>query len=375
MEGFDDIRPYTDAELPAALRRIADWEEFPQAMRFIYPDADIEDLRQRLMKINTIHEFQATLMNDAIGRIIRSTTDGFTSSGLNRLRRGVPYLFISNHRDITLDAFLLQHLLMEHRGETSHIVFGQNLLAMPVMEDLFRSNKLIRMERGGSPRAFYNSLHHLSEFLNHLIRDERQSVWIAQKNGRAKDGVDRTAPAMLKMLCLGGSGDPLQRLCDLHPVPVSISYEWDPCDTMKANELYHSRLGKYTKAPDEDLRSVVSGIIGPKGHVHLAIGTPLTRRELEPPAGTDLFDHAAAVLDRRIQGNYRPMPTNYVAYNLLTGQEQHGRYTEHTRSQFLQRLDTLPLPEMRQIMTETYAAPLLSVRKEKVATQRSGNQN
>lgn len=364
MGNYDDIRPYTDAELPAAIRRIVEWEEFPQAMRFIYPNADIEALKERLLRINSIHEFQATLMNDAIARIIRSTTDGFTSSGLNRLRRGVPYLFISNHRDITLDAFLLQQLLLQHRGETSHIVFGQNLLAMPIMEDLFRSNKLIRMERGGSPRAFYNSLQHLSEYLNHLILNERQSVWIAQKNGRAKDGVDSTAPAMLKMLCLGGSGEMLQRLCDLHPVPVSISYEWDPCDVMKANELYHSRQSTYVKAPDEDLRSVVNGIIGAKGHVHLTIGTPLTRRDLEPPAGADLFEHAASVLDRRIQGNYRLMPTNYVAYSLLTGADMHGRYTEHTRSQFLQRLDALPHPELRTIVTETYAAPVIAVRRQ-----------
>lgn len=362
MDKFDDIRPYTDAELPAALQRIADWKDFPQAMRFIYPNADITALREQILKIKSIHEFQATLMNDAISRIIRSTTDGFTSSGMNRLRRGVPYLFISNHRDITLDAFLLQHLLMQYRGDTSHIVFGQNLLSMPVMEDLFRSNKLIRMERGGTPRAFYNSLQHLSEYLNHLILNERQSVWIAQKNGRAKDGVDSTAPAMLKMLCLSDNRDPLQRLCDLHLVPISISYEWDPCDTMKANELYFSRQGKYTKSPDEDLRSVVSGIIGPKGHVHLTIGAPLTRRELNPPEGSDLFEHVASVLDQRIQSGYRLMPTNYLAYNLLTGQEQHGRYTEHTRSHFFQRLDTLPRPEMRQIMIETYAAPLFAIR-------------
>ena len=154
MEQFDDIRPYTDEELPAALRRITEWKDFPQAIKFIYPNGNITEIKERLLNIKTAHEFQATLMNDAIGRIINTTTDGFTHSGLNHLRRGVAYLFVSNHRDITLDAFLLQRLLIEHRGDTSHIVFGQNLLSIPVMEDLFRSNKLIRMERGGSPRAF-----------------------------------------------------------------------------------------------------------------------------------------------------------------------------------------------------------------------------
>ena len=151
---FDDIRPYNDAELPEAMQRISEWDLFPQVLRFIYPDMTVEEGRHRLLTIKNIHDFQSTFMNDAIKRIIHETTDGFTFGGLHHLRRGVPYTFISNHRDITLDAFLLQHVLMEQRGETSHIVFGQNLLALPIIEVLFRSNKLIRMARGGSPRAF-----------------------------------------------------------------------------------------------------------------------------------------------------------------------------------------------------------------------------
>ena len=302
---FDDIRPYTDAELPEATRRIAEWDLFPQIARFIYPDMPTDEARRRLLATTSIHQFQATFMNDAIRRIISETTDGFTFGGLHHLRRGVPYTFISNHRDITLDAFLLQHVLMEQRGETSHIVFGQNLLALPIIEVLFRSNKLIRMERGGSPRAFYRSLLHLSLYLNQLVCEERQSVWIAQKNGRAKDGHDQTAPAIIKMLTLGGNGDPRQTLERLHLVPMSISYEWDPCDTMKAAELYHSRDGHYEKAPDEDVKSVVTGIIGPKGKVHLEIGAPLRPRDFELAEGEDLAEHVAAELDRRIQANYR----------------------------------------------------------------------
>lgn len=370
---FDDIRPYNDAELPAALRRIVTWEGFPQAIRFIYPDADISEMKQKLLAINTVFQFQSSLMNDAIRRIITSTTSGFTFSGLRHLRRGVPYLFISNHRDITLDAFLLQHLLLEHRGDTSHIVFGNNLLSMPVMEDLFRSNKLIPMARGGSPRAFYNSLQHLSDYLGHLVTVEHKSVWIAQNNGRAKDGHDITAPALVKMLTLGGHDDPLETLAALHIVPLTINYEWDPCDIMKANELYCKRHGGYQKAPQEDLRSVATGIIGSKGHVHLTIGAPLTRRELVPPQNENLCDHVAAVLDRAIQSNYRLMPTNYVAYDLLTGERQLGRYTKLTRSQFLQRLELLPHPEMREIMIKTYAEPVIASQRQ--TTQRTENRS
>ena len=370
---FDDIRPYSDRELQAALQRIAAWNLFPQAIRFIYPNADIEEQRERLLASQSVFQFQSTIMNDAIRRIITTTTTGFTHSGLKHLRRGVPYLFISNHRDITLDAFLLQHLLLEHRGETSHIVFGNNLLSMPVMEDLFRSNKLIPMARGGTPRAFYKNLHHLSLYLTDLLTIQRQSVWIAQNNGRAKDGRDITAPAMIKMLTLSHPEDPLQALDNLHIVPLSISYEWDPCDLMKANELYYLRHGGYQKAPHEDLKSVVTGIIGPKGKVHLSIGAPLSHRDLQPPVGIQIHDHVAAVLDNAIQGNYRLMPTNYVAYSLLTGVNLHGRYTELTRAQFLQRLETLPEAEMRQIMIETYANPVTLSRRK--PTQKSEVQN
>ena len=363
MDNFDDIRPFNDSELPAALQRITAWDMFPQVIRFIYPNADINELKHRLLEVTSIHQFQSTLMRDAIRRIIDTTTTSFTHSGLKHLRRGVPYLFISNHRDITLDAFLLQLLLLDHRGDTSHIVFGNNLLAMPAVEDLFRSNKLIPMPRNGSPRAFYNSLHHLSDYLTDLITRQHQSVWIAQNNGRAKDGHDMTAPALIKMLILGANGtDPIKALADLHIVPVTMSYEWDPCDIMKANELYCKQNGGYQKAPLEDLKSVVTGIISPKGKVHLAIGTPLTPSDLRPEPGEDLCNHVASLLDRKIQGNYHLMPTNYVAYSLLTGQELPGRYTELTRTRFLQHLDTLPHPDMRRIMIETYAAPVEAIR-------------
>ena len=363
MDNFDDIRPYNDSEIPGAMQRIVQWDLFPQMARFIYPNLDPAEARQRILAITTIRQFQSTVMNDAIKRIIDETTDGFSHNGLHHLRRGVPYLFVSNHRDITLDAFLLQHLLIGRYGDTSHIVFGQNLLAMPIIEVLFRSNKLIRMERGGSPRAFYQSLMHLSSYLNHLVVDRHQSVWIAQRNGRAKDGIDTTAPAMLKMLTLGGGDDPRQTLADLHLVPVSVSYEWDPCDAMKANELQQSAGGAYHKSPDEDLKSVVTGIIGPKGHVHLEIGRPLSHRDLQPADGEELTVHVAHILDRRIRDGYRLMPTNYAAYALLHDNKSHGRFTQRTVDRLKARADALPNPDAQRLLLEMYANPVERVKK------------
>ena len=358
MDNYDDIRPYTDAEIPDAMRHVAEWDLFPQMARFIYPNSDPDDVRRRILAISTIRQFQSTVMNDAIRRIIAETTDGFTFRGLHRLRRNKPCLFVSNHRDITLDAFLLQHLLVEHRFDTSHIVFGQNLLAMPIIEVLFRSNKLIRMERGGTPRAFYNSLQHLSDYLNHLVAERHESVWIAQRNGRAKDGLDTTAPAMLKMLTLGGGDDPRRTLAELNLVPVSVSYEWDPCDTMKAAELQQKLGGTYHKAPDEDLKSVVTGIIGHKGHVHLEIGQPLTAHDLNSPDNRELTVHVAHVLDRRIRDGYRLMPTNYAAYDLLNNCRTRGRYTQHTLDTLAVRANALPHPDARRLLLEMYANPV-----------------
>lgn len=360
MDSFDDIRPFYDSEIPEAMARVAEWPDLPQAIRFIYPDADIEETRRKIGSVQTIKQLQSTVMNDAIKRIVHATTEGLTCSGISRLRRGTPYLFVSNHRDITLDAFLLQHLLIERGFDTSYIVFGQNLLSAPVMYDLFRANKLVRMPRGGSPRAFYDSLHHLSDYINHLVREGRHSVWIAQKNGRSKDGVDTTAEAMLKMLCLGGGGDSLSTLVSLNLVPVSVSYEWDPCDAMKALELHRRSLGAYEKAPDEDFRSVVAGIIGEKGHVHLHIGVPLQPDEMAPGEGMDVCRHVAGLLDSRIQAGYHLMPSNYVAYSLLHGRQLPGRYTERTEAKLLQRVDDQPDPKVRRLMLEAYAAPVES---------------
>ena len=358
MDIFDDIRPYTDTEIPEAMKRIARWDLLPQILKFIYPNMSTAEGYSRLRSLSSVSQLQSTFMDDAICRIIEETTSSFTHSGLSHLRRGKAYLFVSNHRDITLDAFLLQHLLVHHGGNTSHIVFGENLLANPVIEDLFRSNKLIRMKRSDTPRAFYESLHHLSQYLNHLIADMHQSVWIAQKNGRAKDGRDTTAPAMLKMLTLGSTQPPLQTLEAMHIVPVSVSYEWDPCDSRKAAELAKSQNGTYHKSENEDLKSVITGIIGPKGHVHLAIGQPLKAHELQPPAGVDLFEHVAATIDRHIHSNYRLMPTNHAAHDLIGNRPPSRHYTRQTLDQLKTRADSLPSPEMRRLLLEAYAAPV-----------------
>ena len=358
---YDDIRPYGDIEVAEAMQRIAANGVTPQILRFVYPDADIDLKLQQIKEIRSSRELQSTFMNDAIKRIISQTTDGFSHSGLGYLRRNGNYLFISNHRDITLDAFLLQHLLLEEKGKTSYIVFGDNLLAMPAAAELFRCNKMIGMRRGGSPRAFYDSLAHLSGYIHMLVAEWHRSVWVAQKNGRAKDGLDRTAPALLKMLAMSSDASPVEALKELNIVPMSISYEWDPCDTMKANELALSRLGEYHKAPGEDLDSVVTGIQGRKGMVHLAVGKPLAPDELVPPAGENVFDHVAALLDRRIVNAYKLMPSNYAAYDILNGGSRfRTHYTAATVLELQRRASSQSDGERHRLLLEMYANPVAS---------------
>ena len=358
---FDDIRPYLDEEIPAAINRIAQWNLISQILRFIYPQEKTEDTMERLCNVKSVKELQTTFMYDAICRIVKTTSEGFTCSGFDYIHRDRPYLFISNHRDITLDAFLLQMVFISHQRETSHIVFGNNLMETPLMRDLYLSNKLVQMERGGNPMAFYRSLQHLSQYLHHLIVDQRQSVWIAQKNGRSKDGNDTTAPAIIKMLTLGSDNPPAQTLSDFHIVPLAVSYEWDPCDLMKVNELFQRAHGEYHKVEGEDTNSVTTGIIGPKGHIHLSIGKPLTTNEITGNSDKEIADHVAAVLDRRIHKLYHLMPTNYLAFDLLKGTNSHRQhYTSDVKNKFFQRMAQLPEGEPQKIFLQMYANPVIN---------------
>ena len=365
---FDDIRPYNDSELREAIGRISQWELIPQILRFIYPQVPVEESMKKLQNIQTVKELQVSFMYDAVCRIVKTTSQGFTYSGFDYIRRDKPCLYISNHRDITLDAFLLQMILIERKRETSYIVFGNNLMESPLLRDLFLSNHLVQMERGGgNPRAFYRSLQHLSQYLHQLIVNEHQSVWIAQKNGRSKDGIDSTAPAIIKMLTLGSNKPAEQALADLNIIPVAVSYEWDPCDLLKATELHKRSLGEYHKVEGEDTNSVTTGIIGPKGHIHLSIGKPLTTAELsseKAPGEKDLAEHVANVLDHRIKKLYKLMPTNYLAYDMLTGTNQHRQhYSSEVKNMFLQRMNQLPEGNCQRIFLEMYANPVISAQQ------------
>lgn len=367
---FDDIRPYTDAEIPAAMRRIAAHPQFPTLSSFVFPGRDVGEVRQMVASISTIDDFQRRVMYPANRQIIEFSTTSVTFGGLEHVDPSKCYLYVSNHRDIMLDASLLQNILVDHGIATSEITFGENLMRGELVIDIGKANKMFKVERpGGSIMEFYKSSMHLSDYIRNTLLERRQSVWIAQRNGRTKDGVDRTDQGIIKMFAMSRNDNPVQSIAELNILPVAVSYEWESCDVLKTLELYARRQGPYRKAPGEDLNSILTGILLPKGHVHFELCPPIGLAELQALAQTSASGYhrqVANLIDQRICSAYHLMPTNYVAHDLLTGTSAYAsHYSAEQREAFLRHMEQLDSFEgksdvaaLRQIFLGIYASPV-----------------
>ncbi|MDR1557972.1 MAG: acyltransferase [Tannerellaceae bacterium] len=329
-EKFDDLRPYYDEEIPAAMDRIAGSEYFPVLASFAYPGQDTEAVRQRLRGYTTIRDFQLQTMRAVNEQVIARSIRRFTCEGIDALDKEECYLFVSNHRDIMLDSSLLQYALYCSGYQTTEITFGSNLMSSQLVIDIGKSNKMFKVVRGGNAKDFYHHSLHLSEYMHYTITDKRESIWIAQRNGRTKDGTDATDPGIVKLFYMGSPADPVSALLSLRIVPVSIAYQWEPCDWLKARELYTlRRTGAYTKKPEEDLKSILTGIMQPKGDVHIAVGTPLQAADLEPLRGlpNNKFNkQAACLIDRQITSRYRLSCNNYIAHDIRSHSDAYASY-------------------------------------------------
>lgn len=342
MKDFEDIRSYRDEEIPAAMQRIANDEAVPSILKYFDFGMGAEQFRQVLCNIKTVNDFQLQIVKRIVEKIQQKTTDGLGSSGLEHLDLSRPYLFISNHRDIVLDAMFMDYILAIHDYPLFNIAFGSNLVFNQLANDFAKANKMFQMKRGGNKMEFYNELAHTSDYIRHLLVEKHESVWIAQRNGRTKDGTDQTDPAVIKMLGMSRRDDRVASLAELHIVPVSISYEWESCDKLKAMEMYISRFQKYEKKPGEDLNSVLTGVKQPKGRVHFHFGSELSATVLES-FGTcssgEFYKKVAEWMDRQICGNYVLWPNNYIAHDLRDGSEAYSnQYTLKEKDQFLQHL-------------------------------------
>ena len=364
---FDDIRPYRDEEVPAVLARIlADTEFLDALVRFRFssfpavllkifrPILNILARWQLEKQTRTVHDvksFQAVIEN-YMQRMIVSTSAGLTVSGLENLDAQQAYLFVSNHRDIAMDPAFTNWALWHNGMDTVRIAIGDNLLTKPFASDLMRLNKSFLVKRGETaPKKIYVALKQLSAYIHHSIVNEKSSVWIAQREGRAKDGVDRTEEAIIKMFAISKPKE--QAFADfireLNIVPVSISYEWDPCDVAKARELYEKAThGSYQKDTHEDVQSIAAGIAGDKGRVHVSFGDVLR----------DNFDTPEAVvteIDRQILGNYKLFPSNYLAAKALG--DDTALQNELASQAFDQRLAQCP-EQYRPYWLAMYANPV-----------------
>ena len=342
MDEFEAIRPYSDTEVPAVMARLfADREfldilahfRFPRLagpMGWMLKPLIAQRLRREFASIHTVDTLQARI-EMYIDRDIERATDGITYSGRDTLQHGCAYLFLANHRDIVMDPAFVNYALYQARMRTPRIAIGDNLLQRPFVSDLMRLNKSFIVRRSVTGRREKLAAYQLlSAYINHSIRNDGESIWIAQAEGRAKDGDDRTDSAILKMLHMSRKDEPFaEALAALRPTPVSISYEYDPCDQAKARELYiRATTGTYTKAPGEDDTSIALGITGYKGRVHVSFGTPISEIPDDPK-------QLATEIDQQILGDYRLFPVNYLAYRIWDGRDP-----------------ALPVPELAQLFSQ-----------------------
>ena len=371
---FDDIRPYTDDEIPEAMSRIAGNDTFPLLASYVFPDIEMSAAREKIKSIRTIYEFQSEVMSRMNEQVIKRTMTGFTCGGIENLSPDKSYLFISNHRDIVLDSSLMQYVLFVNGHQTSEITFGANLMQSQLIVDIGRSNKMFKVERpGGSMKEFYRSSLYLSEYIRHAITVKRHSVWIAQRNGRTKDGRDITDQGVIKMLGMSGCDNKVDSLAGLNILPVSISYEWEPCDILKTLELYERRrIPNYIKKPGEDVNSIITGFAQQKGMVHLEFCKPLELHELKQydPCTIGDFNRAVArMVDRRIHQAYRLRANNYIAHDMLYGRTEYAdKYTAAQKNDFECRLGLLrryeencDMDELADIFLGIYANPVDSI--------------
>ena len=342
---FDDIRPYFDSEFPEAMKRVSESEYFPALAKFVFPNIEVEEAKKIARNYSNIYDFQMDAMYRFNEQVIERTIDKFTYSGLNKLDPSKAYLFVSNHRDIVMDSSLLQYILVCNGFRTTDITFGSNLMSSPLIIDLGRSNKMFKVMRGETPREFYKTSLHLSQYIRHAIIDRNESVWIAQRNGRTKDGNDTTDQGIIKMFCMSGDKDQSKALNDLNIVPVSISYQYEPCDFFKTRELYLSRNGaKYNKEKDEDLISVLTGIKQYKGNVNISVCDTIDTRLIDYSISNNnlFYKQAANLINQYIFSNYKLYNTNYIAHDLRSKSNTYTeRYTAESKEKFMEIHDKI----------------------------------
>ena len=336
-EEFKDIRPFEPEELPEAIDRIFSSEQFRTILPYIFPEIPVEMLHKKMKEVKNSMEFQRAFSYHFVYWVLNKTSKS-VSFNCDAIDKSKHFTFLSNHRDIVLDSAILDVLLIDAGFDTScEIAIGDNLLSLPWVKDLVRVNKSFIVERGLSPRQMLIASKRLSNYMHFVMTNKSENIWIAQREGRAKDSNDRTQEALLKMLTIGGEGSLADKLKEMHIVPLAISYEYDPCDYLKAMEFQLKRDNpEYKKSAQDDILSMQTGIMGYKGRIHYhcaeCIDSFLESLDSEL-SKNDFYAVVAQHIDQQIHANYRLFANNYIALDLLENNNQYSNYYTHEEKQ------------------------------------------
>lgn len=371
-QDFEDIRPYNDEEVPSIIEALLKEERFIRAVKYVLPEVNIDDLAKQLQQFNSKDEFQSKISSPMVMRLVNHSSKGLVGEGFDKLMDMDSCTFISNHRDIILDSAILSVLLLDKGLRGCEIAIGDNLLVFPWIENLVRLNKSFIVKRGVSVRQMMTSSQKLSAYIHHAITVKKEMVWIAQREGRAKDANDQTQESLIKMLSLGGDSDFLSNVIALNIVPLSLSYEYDPCDYLKAKEFQLKRDNPdFKKCQADDLLNMETGIFGQKGRIHFQLAEPINPVLEQLPAGksrSELLQDVVTAIDDEIHANYKIFPGNYVALDLLEETNAFAaKYTAEEKTIFedyiagqIAKID-LPdkdVPFLRSKLLEMYSNPL-----------------
>ena len=372
LSEFESISPYTDAEASEALGKLADHPAVGIASKNFFSQESPDFLKNILKQIKTVDQFQEMVMSKFVQWVLDNKAHNFSYDGIGNIDPEKTFLALSNHRDIILDPAITQLVLYKNGIPMTEIAVGDNLISNKEIEYLIRSNRMIKVIRGVSARELYLSSQMLSKYIRLNITNQRRSIWLAQRQGRTKDGFDTTEQGLLKMLDMSGGADFQKNFEELNIIPMSISYEIEPCDILKAREIVISRTQKYVKAPGEDFNSIMVGIMQPKGNIHLHIGKPLTSEEIAAAADCDKNDRYQLIrnaVDKRVIEGYKLWPNNYIAYDILKQTDKYAaNYTQEQKAQFMgymqHQLGTVEpevnSDELREVFLGIYANPVVS---------------
>ncbi|MCD8313546.1 MAG: 1-acyl-sn-glycerol-3-phosphate acyltransferase [Bacteroidales bacterium] len=369
---FESISPYTDEEMVAALSEVASHPEVGVIQNYFFPNEKPDFLKNLMLSVRSVDELQSAVMSKVVEWVIEHTMHNFSYDGINNINPAEKFVLMSNHRDIILDPALTQLIFFRNGIPMTEIAVGDNLLSNPIVEKLIRSNRMVKVVRGISARELYLSSQLLSEYIRLRVTSGTSSIWLAQRQGRTKNGADTTEQGLLKMLDMSGTKGFVENFMELNLTPMAISYEYEPCDILKARELLISRTQKYVKAEGEDLNSIITGVKQQKGNVHLHIGPKLTEEEITKASEcdkNDRYQYIRHIVDYRVVDGYKLWKTNYIAYDLDNrGNKYADLYTEDEKKAFTDYMEsqidtvdkTLNRAGLREIFLHIYSNPVLA---------------